>query len=242
MEKYELMNKALMPVDQVLGLGLEALQKAGLYGPLKQKVTETSKEILRASFQKQYQLEVVGEENIPETGGCIIASNHKSWLDAQVLGVATRRRLFFVAKADFKEWPLLRRIIDLFDGIYVRRGGDQEALEAISQAVRDGKAVVIFPEGTIPGEEDVPRWEVEKDTGLLRGKTGVVRIAMATGAPIIPCGLSGTGQAFHQRVPGPATGTLPPPGRRDAAAGRAGEDFFRLGRHAPAGLYPERRN
>lgn len=196
MEKYELMNKALMPVDQVLGLGLDALQKAGLYGPLKQKVTETSKQILRASFQKQYQLEVIGEENIPETGGCIIASNHKSWLDAQVLGVATRRRLFFVAKADFKEWPLLRRLIDLFDGIYVRRGGDQEALKAISQAVRDGKAVVIFPEGTIPGEEDVPRWEVEKDTGLLRGKTGAVRIAMATGAPIIPCGLSGTGQAF----------------------------------------------
>ncbi len=196
MEAYEVMNRALMPVDQVLGLGVDALKKAGLYEPLKGKVNDTFKTMLKKSFDKQYSLEVIGEENIPETGGCIIASNHRSWLDAQVLGVATKRRLFFVAKADFKEWPMLRRMIDLFDGIYVKRGGDAEALAQIIQAVNDGKAVVIFPEGTIPGEEDIPRWDVEKDTGLLRGHSGVIRIAMATGAPVIPCGLSGTSLAF----------------------------------------------
>lgn len=196
METYELMNRALMPVDQALGLGIDALKKYGLYEPLKQKITVTTKTMMKSSFDKQYSLEVIGEENIPETGGCLIAANHRSWLDAQILGVGTKRRLFFVAKADFKEWPMLRRMIDLFDGIYVKRGGDNAAIEAIANAVREGKAVVIFPEGTIPGEEDVPRWDVEKDTGLLRGRSGVVRIAMMTGAPVIPCGLSGTGMAF----------------------------------------------
>jgi carboxylesterase len=196
METYELVNKVLMPVDQVIGVGVDALKKAGLYEPLKDKFNGSIKTMMKKSFDKQYNLEVIGEENIPETGGCIIASNHRSWLDAQVLGVGTRRRLYFVAKADFKEWPMLRRTIDLADGIYVKRGGDKDALAEIIKAVNDGKAVVIFPEGTIPGEEDVPRWDVEKDTGLLRGHSGAVRIAMATGAPIIPCGLSGTGLAY----------------------------------------------
>jgi carboxylesterase len=196
MEGYEVLNRALMPVDQVIGLGIDALKKAGLYDPLKGKVNNSVKSMLRKSFDKQYSLEVIGEENIPATGGCIIASNHRSWLDAQVLGVATERRTYFVAKADFKEWPMLRRMIDFFDGIYVKRGGDTEAMLQIIQAVNDGKVVVIFPEGTIPGEEDIPRWDVEKDTGLLKGHSGAVRIAMATGAPIIPCGLSGTSQAY----------------------------------------------
>ncbi len=148
------------------------------------------------NFKANNKLEILGAENVPATGGCLIASNHASWLDVQVLAASAPRRFFFVAKADFREWPMLRRMIELGDGIYVRRGGDPRALDEIAKAVSDGKAVVIFPEGTIPGEEDVPRWDAEKDTGLLRGHTGIVRIALATGAPIIPVGLTGTGKAW----------------------------------------------
>jgi carboxylesterase len=212
MERYELLNRALMPVDQILGTGFDMLKKHGLYEPMKEKVTGTLKSVLRLQFDHQYHLEVHGEENIPETGGCIIASNHKSWLDAQVLSTSAKRRFFFVAKADFQDWPMLRRLIELTDSIYVKRGGDDKALDQIAQAVSDGRAVVIFPEGTIPGEEDVPRWDVESDTGLLRGRSGAVRIALATGCPIIPVGLSGTGLAFPpEAYPRMQTMPLPRP-------------------------------
>ncbi|MBM4395946.1 MAG: alpha/beta fold hydrolase [Deltaproteobacteria bacterium] len=209
MERYEVLNRALMPADELLGAGLDALKKLGYYEPLKSQIWDTPRTVLLQNFKAQNQLEVIGAENIPEGKGCIIAANHASWLDVQVLGVSTMRRLYFVAKSDFRDWPFLRRLIELNDGIYVRRGGDPRGLDEVSAAVADGKAVVIFPEGTIPGEEDVPRWDAEPDTGLLRGHTGVARVALATGAPVVPCGISGTGKAFPPEMY-PRLQMLPP--------------------------------
>jgi carboxylesterase len=196
MERYEVLNRALMPIDEAVGAGLDGLKKVGLYDPIKQGVLDTIMTVQTKNFRTNNKLEVLGAENVPATGGCLIAPNHASWLDVQVLAVSAPRRFFFVAKSDFKEWPMLRRLIELGDGIYVRRGGDPRGLDDVAKAVTDGKAVVIFPEGTIPGEEDIPRWDAEPDTGLLRGHSGIVRVAMATGAPIVPVGLSGTGRAW----------------------------------------------
>lgn len=196
MERYQIINLALTPVDRMLGIGLDLAIRFGLYENVKNFTHIILHKILLHNFVENHFLRVFGEENIPEYGGCIIAANHQSWLDAQVLGVSSRRRLFFIAKSEFKDWPVLRRIMDLTDTIYVKRKGGGEGLDVAERAILDGKAVVIFPEGTIPGEEDIPRWEVERDTGLLRGHTGVVRLALATGCPIIPCGISGTGKAF----------------------------------------------
>lgn len=195
METYEVVNKVLMPLDEVLGVGIDALKKTGVYDPIRHTVMEQFRNFKRADFVRTNQLEVIGEENIPDDG-CLVASNHASWLDVQVIGAGTRKKLYFVAKADFKEWPFLRRMIDFSDGIYVRRGGDDAGLDSVAEAVVAGKPVVLFPEGTIPGEEDVPRWDAEPDTGLLRGRTGMIRVALKTGKPIVPCGVSGTGRAF----------------------------------------------
>lgn|GEM_PF-282728 len=195
METYEFMNRLLMPLDEVLGIGLDALKKTQVYAPLRDEIMKKFREVKREDFVRRHQLQVLGEDNLPE-GGCLIACNHASWLDVQVLGAGTRRPLTFVAKDDFRSWPFLRRMIDLSGGIYVKRGGDDAALGTIAAAVEAGRAVVLFPEGTIPGEEDIPRWDAEPDTGLLRGRTGIVRVALQTGRPIVPCGLSGTGRAF----------------------------------------------
>ncbi len=196
MERWQMLNRGLAPVDHVLGVGLDLLKKADLYEPFKARLYEVSRAALASNFRARHSLEVFGAENVPAEGGCLIAANHQSWLDVQVLAASSPRRFHFVAKSDFREWPILRRLIELNDSIYIRRGGDAQGLDEVAEAVRSGKAVVVFPEGTIPGEEDIPRWEVEPDTGLLRGKSGVVRVALATGAPIIPCGVSGTGRAF----------------------------------------------
>lgn len=196
MERWEMMNKAMMPLDDLLGLGLEALKKTGYYDPFRDGLYDTVRSVMRKNFEKQNDLKISGLENVPKTGGCLIAINHQSWLDVQVVASTSPRRYYFIAKAMFKEWPFLRRMIELTDGLYIRRGGDDKGLEDVVNALKSGKAVAVFPEGTIPGEEDIPRWEVEKDTGLLRGKSGVVRLALAAGVPIIPCGVSGTGRAF----------------------------------------------
>ena len=225
MERYEVLNRVLMPADEALGAGLNLLKQVGYYEPLKSGLHAGLKAVLLQNFKTQNKLEVIGAENIPEGKGCIIAANHSSWLDVQVLAVSTDRRFYFVAKSEFKEWPLLRRMIELNEAIYVRRGGDPQGLDAISAAVADGKAVVLFPEGTIPGEEDIPRWDAEPDTGLLRGHTGVVRVALATGAPIIPCGISGTGAAFPPEMY-PRLQMLPPLPRPVPITVRFGEPIY----------------
>lgn len=196
MERWQMLNKGLAPVDQVLGVGLELLKKADAYEPFKEGLYRVARFVLERNFRSNFDLQVFGTEHVPAEGGCLIAANHQSWLDVQVLAASSPRRYYFVAKSEFREWPILRRLIDLNDSIYIQRGRDERGLQEIADAVRSGKAIVIFPEGTIPGEEDIPRWEVEPDTGLLKGKSGVVRVALATGAPIVPCGVSGTGRAF----------------------------------------------
>ncbi len=209
MERWQMLNRGLAPVDHVLGVGLDLLKKADLYEPFKDRLYQVSRSVLEHNFRSRHDLEVLGADNVPAQGGCLIAANHQSWLDVLVLASSSPRRFHFVAKSDFREWPILRRLIELNDSIYIRRGGDAHGLDEVADVVRSGKAVVIFPEGTIPGEEDIPRWEVEPDTGLLRGKSGVVRLALATGAPIIPCGVSGTGRAFPPEAY-PRLQTFPP--------------------------------
>ncbi|HQP34760.1 MAG TPA: 1-acyl-sn-glycerol-3-phosphate acyltransferase [Polyangiaceae bacterium] len=195
MKSYEVVNHLLMPADRVIGATFDALDLLGAYQPMRETGYQLSISALEQVYKVLHRLQVEGRDNIP-SGGCIITPNHASWLDVEMVAVAAGRRVHFVAKSEFRDWPLLRQAIRATDAIYVRRGGDPNALDEICDAVNAGKAVVIFPEGTIPGEEDIPRWDVEPDTHLLRGRSGAVRVALRTGAPIVPCGVSGTGRAF----------------------------------------------
>jgi len=194
MEAYEKLNKVLEPVDAIWGLGQTALEELGLYDKVRHGLQGLTKLAFYEQFSRMYGLEVEGK--VPEKGGFVLAVNHQSWLDVQVLWAVSNRKLTFMAKSEFKDWPLLRRLIDITESVYIARGGDKEGMQSAVDALKKGEVIVIFPEGTIPGEEDIPRWEVESDTGLLPGKTGAVRLAMEAGVPIIPCGLSGTGKAF----------------------------------------------
>lgn len=195
-ERWETMNQIARPLDEAMGFGLDMLRKVGLYDPMKSKIYSLVRANMRRQFDNDHDLEIVGLENVPETGGALLACNHQSWLDVQVMVASNERRVHFVAKDMFEEWPFLRHLIELSESLYIRRGGDAAGLKAVADALRDGRLVGIFPEGTIPGEEDVPRWNVERDTGLLPGKSGVVRLALMAGVPVIPVGVSGTGAAF----------------------------------------------
>ncbi|MFH1130619.1 MAG: alpha/beta fold hydrolase [Pseudomonadota bacterium] len=200
MEREQVANLVMWPVDQLMGAAIWGVEKAGLFKVASDAVYGSLAQILRSNFKLLNDFEVEGAENVPATGGVLLASNHQSWLDVQVLGVSCPRRVHFIAKSEFENWPILRHLVKFSESVFVRRGGDDAALECITEALRMGWALAIYPEGTIPGEEDVPRRAVNRKTGLLPGHTGVARLALSANVPIVPVGVSGTGRAFPPEI------------------------------------------
>ncbi len=199
MNREKIAFAAMKPADLALGAVVSALRATGSLEKVTDPFYKLTGVLVRRMLARN-DLTVEGTEHIPRDGGVIFAVNHQSWNDVQVVGATCPRRLRFLSKSEFETWPVLRHFIALTDSPFIRRGGDAEGMEQAIGALRDGKALVIFPEGTIPGEEDVMRHEVEPHTGLLRGHTGAVRLAIAAGVPIVPVGLSGTGAAMPPEV------------------------------------------
>jgi 1-acyl-sn-glycerol-3-phosphate acyltransferase len=129
-----------------------------------------------------------GRENIPKTGPVIIAPNHMSYLDWGTDAVffhASGRYPTFMIKASAFKVPFIGKMLYGCGQIPVNRGAADAALslKQAEQALSEGAAVIIYPEGT-----------ATRDPGLwpMVGKTGVARLALATGAPVIPVAHWGT--------------------------------------------------
>lgn len=125
-----------------------------------------------------------GAENLPQSGGFIVAVNHLSYLDPFTTGhflVDHGYPPMFLAKSDLFEIPVFGRALPKLGQVPVyrntRRAGD--ALVAAKQAVEDGKCVVIMPEGTLTREPSL--WP-------MKAHTGIGRLALTTAAPVIPIG------------------------------------------------------
>jgi 1-acyl-sn-glycerol-3-phosphate acyltransferase len=134
---------------------------------------------LRLIFRPQ----VEGGEYVPDEGPAIIASNHISFSDSIFMPLMVKRKVIFVAKAEYftgrglKGW-LTRLFFAGVGTIPVDRAGGRAAQAAIEtglRILREGKLFGIYPEGTR-----------SPDGRLYRGKTGVARLALESGAPVIP--------------------------------------------------------
>jgi 1-acyl-sn-glycerol-3-phosphate acyltransferase len=139
--------------------------------------------ILQPFFHVWFRLERIGREHIPARGPVILASNHRSFLDPFVIAVMTPRPIYFVAKKElFLFHPVVSWLLGALGAFPIDRGAsDQEAM-ATARAILDrGEAVLMFPEGTRirPGS-------------LGRPKRGVGRLALETGAPVVPVAVIGT--------------------------------------------------
>jgi 1-acyl-sn-glycerol-3-phosphate acyltransferase len=136
-----------------------------------------------------YQPHVEGIENVPRTGGAILASNHLSVADQLFLGAVVSRQVHYWAKEEYFHMPgiqgkLLSGLMHGLGTIPVHREGGRAALNALDDAVpvlQSGELVGIFPEGTR-----------SPDGRLYRGRTGVARLAMQAGVPVVPLGILGT--------------------------------------------------
>ena len=127
-------------------------------------------------------LTATGTDNIPRTGPVVIAPNHKSFWDAFFLAAVVRRRLHFMGKAElFRGWR--GRLFVALGGFPVLRGAsDAEAIETSRAILQRGDVLALFPEGTrVPDPEKL---------GLPR--RGATRLAIETGAVIVPTAITGT--------------------------------------------------
>jgi len=135
------------------------------------------------------------QDKIPQIGGVIFVVNHISSADPLALGqflAFSGRWPRFLAKASLFRVPVLGRILRACGQIPVQRQSAEsaDALQAAVEAVNQGRAVVIYPEGTIT-----------RDPGLwpMAGKTGAARIALRTGCPVIPIGQWGAQELMYGR-------------------------------------------
>jgi 1-acyl-sn-glycerol-3-phosphate acyltransferase len=131
-------------------------------------------------------LRVRGAEHIPSSGPALIVSNHQSILDPPLIGGAARRQIYFLAKAELFRVPLFGSLIRALHARPVRReGSDPRALRTAALLLEEGKALLVFPEGTR-----------SLDGRLGEGKPGVGMLAVTSGAPVVPAYVSGTLEAL----------------------------------------------
>ncbi len=143
--------------------------------------------VIRPGLKLVYRAEVRGAERVPD-GGCIVASNHESLIDPFVLGLATERVIHYMAKAELWRYPVLRQLMEGFGAFPVARGeGDRLALTRASRLLERGEVVGIFPQGTCLPYPRRP-W-----------RRGAARLALATGAPLVPVALVDTEKALRPK-------------------------------------------
>jgi 1-acyl-sn-glycerol-3-phosphate acyltransferase len=153
-----------------------------------------------------YRRKATGLENVPAEGPAILAANHQSFLDDLLLPLVVRRKITILAKADYFDRWITAWFFKAAGCVPVRREGGSAAQAAIKTAVealREGKLIALFPEGTR-----------SPDGRLYRGKTGVARIAMEARVPVIPVAIVGTYQLW------PYDRKLPRAGRTEVRFGK----------------------
>lgn len=132
-------------------------------------------------LERGYRVDIAGGERIPPTGPAILAANHESIWDPFILGLATSREIHYMAKAELFRLPGIAALLRALNAFPVERGrGDRTAISQAATLLRREKLLGIFPQGT-----SIP----ERQNGWHRG---AARLALVTGAPLIPVRLSGT--------------------------------------------------
>jgi 1-acyl-sn-glycerol-3-phosphate acyltransferase len=134
-----------------------------------------------------YRLRAEGVENVPRSGGLVLAANHTSNFDPWPLAMPLwpHRYIRFMAKAELYWWPL-GRLITAGGGFPVRRGeGDVEAMRTAVSLAREGHIVAMFPHGTRQRKGLVKRHQA-------RPHSGAARIALDASVPLLPAAIAGT--------------------------------------------------
>jgi 1-acyl-sn-glycerol-3-phosphate acyltransferase len=151
------------------------------------------KRLVSRPVEDTFDIRTRGLDRIPNEGGAVLAANHASWFDPVFLGAVVDRPVHWMAKADLFRNPLTESFFEKAGQIKVDRisGGNEAAVDESVELARQGRVSGIFPEGsrTIDGS-------------LRRGRTGVARVAVRSGRPVVPVALTSYSVLpKHARVP-----------------------------------------
>jgi len=178
-------------------------------------------------FGMMFRVKVVGERNIPRSGPVVIAANHASYLDPVFVGLKMRRRVRFIAWDAIFRVPGISFLARALGAFPVRlEQFEKTTYEIALDVLKGGHVFGIFPDGR------------RTASGLIESpKAGAVRLALKAGAPIVPCSIIGSKEAwpigrilwgggevtviFHKAIP---------PTGSDAPAKASGELIVKIGR------------
>ena len=166
-----------------------------------QWVLDVIRPVVGAFSRALWKIEFYGVENVPEDGGLIIAANHQTYIDPFWLSLKIKRPTRYLAWSAAFGWPLVGKCLVWFGAWPLAlEGSDPKAIRRSLQWLRDGGAVVIFPEG---GRST--------STGSLeRFKAGAVRLALEANVPILPVTIKGGNRVWPRgwRFPRPGKVTV----------------------------------
>lgn len=141
-----------------------------------------------------FRIRAWGVENVPRSGGVILAANHQSFLDPPIVGIPLTRQVYYVARSSLFGGPLRRWWLRAQHALPIERGaGDIGAIRQAVELLRQGQGLVLFPEGTRTPDGSIKQF-----------KPGFALIAARAGVPVVPVAIEGSYRAWprHQRVPG----------------------------------------
>ena len=163
-----------------LSIHHERIRRRGVNKP----VYWIARAFLQPALMIFFRLSRLGREHMP-SGGLILAANHRSFLDPFIIGCCLRRPIYFVAKQELFDNRLQGWFLNCMGAFPVRRGeSDEESVGTALALLERGEAVVIFPEGTRIRHGSVDR-----------PKRGVGRLALESGAPVVPVAVTGSENA-----------------------------------------------
>jgi 1-acyl-sn-glycerol-3-phosphate acyltransferase len=150
--------------------------------------TKVTKYVLLPIYAR---ITVIGAENVPASGPVIVASNHLNDCDPGILCTRIDRVLVFMTKVELFKVPVLAQFLRAYGAFPVRRGeADLGALRLSSAALAEGKALVIFPEGTREGPAEV----------LAKAHPGAALLALRHEVPVLPVAIQGSGRLALPRM------------------------------------------
>ncbi len=168
--------------------------------------------VLRISGCAMWKLRAHGTENVPKRGGVLLAANHQSYLDPPMVGSCLDREIHYLARKTLFDIPILGRVIVAMNAFPIARDSrDVKGVKTAIDRLRNGAALLVFPEGTRT-----------RDGRIGRMKAGIRLLAERAAVPIVPVLIDGAYQIWPKGRP-----IFHPLGEMDIVFGRPhGLDIF----------------
>jgi 1-acyl-sn-glycerol-3-phosphate acyltransferase len=146
--------------------------------------------LFRVMYATYFRWRVYGAENVPATGGVILAANHASFLDPPLIGSGLKRDINYLARESLFRFPVAGWILHSWNSVPVDRdGGGAKGLKIILGRLLGGAGIILFPEGTRT-----------LDGRLQPARSGIGLVVAKSNAPVVPVRVFGTFEAYGRNV------------------------------------------